>query len=147
MIKLNWGYKIALVYLVFVAGIIYLVVQASRQNIDLVTENYYAEEIQYQQRINEKNNTQLLSAPLDVQVQQGVLTLSFPKEFSQKELKGQVVLYCPSDAQKDLSRNLQTENNTMKISLPQQNQGFHQLKVKWEAEGVKYYFEKNLMLN
>jgi hypothetical protein len=33
------------------------------------------------------------------------------------------------------------------ISLPEQNQGFHQLKVKWEAEGVKYYFEKNLMLN
>lgn len=145
--KFNWGYKIAMVYLVFVTGIIYLVVQASRQNIDLVTENYYAEEIQYQQRINEKNNTEALSAPLEVQVQHGVLTVSFPTEFSQKELKGEVTLYCPSDAKKDLSRNLHTENNSMKISLPEQNQGFHQLKVKWEAGGVKYYFEKNLMLN
>lgn len=145
--KLNWGYKIAVVYLLFVAGIIYLVVQASRQNIDLVTENYYAEEIQYQQRINEKNNAQSLSAPLDVNVQHGVLTVSFPQEFSQKELQGEVLLYCPSDAQKDLSRNLVMEGNKMKISLPEQNQGFHQLKVKWESEGVKYYFEKNLMLN
>ena len=145
--KLNWGYKIAMVYLLFVAGIIYLVVQASRQNIDLVTENYYAEEIQYQQRIDEKNNAQLLSAPLDINVQHGVLTVSFPQEFSQKKLTGEVTLYCPSDAKKDLSRNLQTEDNKMKISLPEQNQGFHQLKVKWESEGVKYYFEKNLMLN
>lgn len=145
--KLNWGYKIAVVYLLFVAGIIYLVVQASRQNIDLVTENYYAEEIQYQQRINEKNNAQSLSAPLDVNVQHGVLTVSFPQEFSQKELQGEVLLYCPSDARKDLSRNLLMQGNKMKISLPEQNQGFHQLKVKWESEGVKYYFEKNLMLN
>ena len=147
MTKLNWGHKIALVYLLFVAGIIYLVVQASRQNIDLVTENYYADEIQYQQRIDEKNNTQSLSAPLEINVHQGVLTVSFPEEFSQKELKGEVQLYCPSDAKKDLSRNLQMESNKMMISLPEQNQGFHQLKVKWEAEGVKYYFEKNLMLN
>ncbi|MFN9784365.1 MAG: FixH family protein [Sphingobacteriales bacterium] len=147
MTKLNWGHKIALVYLLFVAGIIYLVVQASRQNIDLVTENYYAEEIQYQQRIDEKNNTQSLSAPLEINVHQGVLTVSFPEEFSQKELKGEVQLYCPSDAKKDLSSNLQMENNKTMISLPEQNQGFHQLKVKWEAEGVKYYFEKNLMLN
>jgi hypothetical protein len=143
MTKLNWGHKIALVYLLFVAGIIYLVVQASRQNIDLVTENYYAEEIQYQQRIDEKNNTQSLSAPLEINVHQGVLTVSFPEEFSQREVQ----LYCPSDAKKDLSRNLQMESNKMMISLPEQNQGFHQLKVKWEAEGVKYYFEKNLMLN
>ena len=103
--------------------------------------------IQYQERIDEKNNTQSLSAPLEINVQHGVLTVSFPQEFAQKVLKGEVQLYCPSDAKKDLSRNLQTENNRMKISLPEQNQGFHQLKVKWEAEGVKYYFEKNLMLN
>jgi nitrogen fixation protein FixH len=147
MTKLKRRPKKALVYLLFVAGIINLVVQASRQNIDLVTENYYAEEIQYQQRIDEKNNTQSLSAQLEINVHQGVLTVSFPEEFSQKELKGEVQLYCPSDAKKDLSRNLQMESNKMMISLPEQNQGFHQLKVKWEAEGVKYYFEKNLMLN
>ena len=145
--KLNWGYKIAIVYLLFVAGIIYLVVQASRQNIDLVTENYYAEEIQYQERIDEKNNTQSLSAPLEINVQHGVLTVSFPQEFAQKVLKGEVQLYCPSPSTPSSLSAQSTENNRMKISLPEQNQGFHQLKVKWEAEGVKYYFEKNLMLN
>lgn len=147
MMKFNWGYKIAVVYLLFVVGIIYLVVQATRQNIDLVTTDYYAEEIRYQERIDQTHNAQALSSPLEVSVHQGVLSLGFPAEFNGKDIKGEVYLYCPSDAKKDLTRNITTDQNTMKISLPEQNQGFHQLQVKWESGGVHYYFEKNLMLN
>ncbi len=145
--KFNWGYKIAAVYLVFVAGIVYMVVQASRQTVDLVTTDYYAQEIQYQQRIDETANAKGLSAPLEVQFSQGVLIVSFPKEFAGKKINGELLLYCPADARKDLVRNITTENNTMKLSLPEQNQGFHQLQVKWEVEGVKYFAEQNLTIN
>jgi hypothetical protein len=70
--------------------------------------------------------------------------LEFPAELSDKVIKGDVLIYCPSDEKKDLSRNIVTENNLMKISLPEQNKGFHQIKVKFNADGINYYFEKNL---
>jgi hypothetical protein len=145
--KFNWGYKIATFYLIFVAGIIYLVVQSSRQQVDLVTGDYYAEEIKYQERIDQKNNAAALSAPIQTDLRQDVLTLEFPSEFKGRDIKGTVQLYCPSDQNKDLSRNITTDNNQMKISIPEQNTGFHQLKVQWESGGVNYYFEKNITIN
>ena len=145
--KLNWGYKITIFYILFVVGIVYLVVQASRQQVDLVTTDYYSEEVKYQDRIDETKNAQSLSAPIKTTITQGVLTLEFPAELSGKEIKGDVLIYCPSDQKKDLSRNIVTENNLMKISLPEQNKGFHKIKVKFNADGINYYFEKNLTIN
>jgi hypothetical protein len=145
--KLNWGYKIALFYMVFVAGIIFLVVQSSRQRIDLVTADYYGEEIRYQERINETKRADALSASVDVTVAQDILTLTFPTEFRGKKIEGTVTLYCPADEQKDIVRTISTDNNKMKISLPEQNKGLHQLKVKWKVDGLAYYFEQNITIN
>ena len=50
---MNWGHKIIAVYVVFIAGMIFLVFKSSRQNIELVTEDYYAKELVYQQKIDE----------------------------------------------------------------------------------------------
>ena len=51
--KFNWGYKITVFYLVFIAGIMYLVIQSSRQKMDLVTTDYYAQELKYQDKIDQ----------------------------------------------------------------------------------------------
>lgn len=147
IMKFNWGYKIALFYLVFVVGIVFLVVQSSRQRVDLVTADYYGEEIRYQERINETKRAEALSAPVEVSIAQDVLTILFPSEFSGKNIEGSVILYCPADEQKDIVRSLTTVKNTMKISLPEQNKGSHQLKIKWEVDGTGYYFEKNITIN
>ena len=48
--KLNWGYKIAIFYILFVVGIVFLVFKASNQKVDLVTADYYGEEVRYQGR-------------------------------------------------------------------------------------------------
>ena len=54
---MNWGYKIMIVYLVFVAGIAVMVYNSAMQNIDLVTPDYYAKELKYQEKIDETNVT------------------------------------------------------------------------------------------
>ena len=54
--KFNWGHKILGIYFVFITGIAFMVVMSSRQKIDLVTPDYYAEEIKFQEKIDEKNN-------------------------------------------------------------------------------------------
>ena len=49
---MNWGYKILLVFAVFVAGILFLVYKSSNQKMDLVTTDYYEKELKYQQKID-----------------------------------------------------------------------------------------------
>ena len=54
--QFNWGTKIAIVYLLFVAAILYLVMQSSLHKIDLVTPDYYEEETNYQERNSQPRN-------------------------------------------------------------------------------------------
>ena len=58
--KLSWGYKIAFVYIIFVAGIGFLVFKASSQKFDLVTKDYYDQELKYQEVIDQAANTAML---------------------------------------------------------------------------------------
>jgi hypothetical protein len=145
--KLNWGHKILGFYLVFVAGIVYMVVRSSQQKVDLVTADYYGEEIRYQDRIDESGRASSLSAPIQYSIAQGLLTITFPKEFEGKSITGEVLVYCPSDDNKDIHRNIEVTGNTMKVTLPEVNKGAHILKVKWKAEGIAYYFEENIFIN
>ena len=49
---MNFKYFIIAIYLVFVALIVTMVFKSCGQNIDLETKNYYAEELQYQTKID-----------------------------------------------------------------------------------------------
>ncbi len=144
--KFNWGHKILGIYLVFVAGIVYMVVLSTRQKVDLVTADYYGEEIRYQQRIDESGRASSLSAPLQYNVGQGLLTITFPKEFEGKKMSGEVLVYCPADDKKDLHNNIDQTGTIVKVSLPEVNKGAHVVKVKWTSGGITYYAEQNIFI-
>jgi hypothetical protein len=144
--KFNWGYKIAAVYLVFVAGIMYLVVQSSRQQVDLVTPDYYAQELKYQDRIDESQRADALSEQLQFSVENSVLSIKFPSEFAGKSITGTVLLYCPANKDNDISRSITVSDGRMNITLPEKNKGAHELQVSWEVGSVKYYFGKSLFI-
>ncbi|MBL0356996.1 MAG: FixH family protein [Chitinophagaceae bacterium] len=107
---MNWGYKILFVYLAFVAGIVVMVFKSSSQKIDLVTEDYYAKELKYQDRIDAINRSNALSAPVKYEVVNQQMIISFPKEFAEKKISVTVVLYCPSDDRKDITKEFVTSN-------------------------------------
>ena len=78
--KLSWGYKIMFVYLAFVAGIGFLVFKASNQEFDLVTKDYYEQELKYQQVIDQSANASKLSTPVSIEKKEEQLKISFPEE-------------------------------------------------------------------
>ena len=51
----NWGKGIVLVYACFVVGMLYLVFQSKQQKIDLVVDDYYQQELKFQQQIDASN--------------------------------------------------------------------------------------------
>lgn len=141
---MSWGYKIILVYALFVCGIAYLVIRSSRQNIDLVTLEYYAAELKFQDKIDEQANVAKLSAPVTVVYRNDTLTLSFPQEFMKKPLKGTLVVYYPADKKKDISAGFETDKAVCNIPMQQKLYGQHEVHVAWKAAGVDYYFEKKI---
>ena len=144
--KFNWGYKIVLVYCVFVAGILYLVIQSSRQQMDLVTDDYYAQEIKYQEKIDQSKRASALSEPIRYQITEAGIEVIFPKEFGGKKIIGNTLLYYPANEKKDVSASINTTKGQMLISIPDKRSGMHILKINWEVEGISYYFEETVFL-
>lgn len=142
--KISWGHKIAFTYLVFVSGITFLVIKASSQKFDLVTKDYYGEELKYQQVIDESANTAKLSAPLVVDKNNGALTIHFPKEMNGKKKQVDFYLYYPADEKKDFRRSASVNDDVFTQSLPENISGRYELKLSWTADSVKYYYEKKI---
>lgn len=143
---MSWGTKILIVYVAFVLGIVFMVFKSSTQNTDLVTTDYYAKELKYQDKIDEQNRTAALSAPVESSMKDGLLTISFPKDFAGKKLVGEAVLYCPSDEKKDIKKEFTLKDELLQMAIPAGSKGLYELHVSWQAAGVSYYFEKKIFI-
>ncbi|MEO7769157.1 MAG: FixH family protein [Ferruginibacter sp.] len=143
---MNWGHKIILVYAVFVAGMLFLAFKSSKQNIELVTEDYYAKELVYQQKIDETKRAELLSAPVSVTITQHELSIRFPKDFLGKPISGEATIYCPSDEKKDMRQPFNVMDNALMISIPANYHGLNYVKLNWSVAGVNYYCERKLII-
>jgi hypothetical protein len=143
---MNWGTKILIIYIVFVMGIVFMVFKSSVQNTDLVTTDYYAKELRYQEKIDEAGRTAALSAPLEYSIKDNALTIVFPKDFAGKQIAGEAVLYCPSDEKKDLKKNFSVKDEPLQMEIPSGSTGLYELHISWQDGGVTYYFEKKIVI-
>ena len=142
--KVSWGYKIVWAYLLFVAGIVFLVVKASNEKFDLVTKDYYEEELKYQQVIDQAANAAKLSAPVSIEKSSDNLTIIFPAEMTGKMKTIDFYLYCPADAKKDFRKTREITDARFSQALPEGLSGMYELKLSWSADNVKYYHEQKI---
>lgn len=146
-LKLNWGARIALLYGGFVVLIIALVAGSMRQSFDLVTPDYYSQEIQYQDVINADKNVSTLSSRAKVETTTDAVTIAFPIEFSGKAIKGTVQFYSPVKTEWDRKFDLSVINNSMVVLRSQLQPTSYTVKLSWETDGKKYYQESNVNLH
>ena len=144
--KMNWGYKIIFVYIVFISGIVFMVVKSSMQNIDLVTPNYYEQELQYQTTIDATLRANQLSAKLQCSIVDNAMIIEFPAEMKNEFVKADVWLYCIANKTKDIRKTMEATGGILKLPLPTGNKGSHDVKINWEAAGKTYYYEQKIFL-
>lgn len=144
--KISWGYKIIFIYAVFVLGILTMVFLSAKENRDLVSDNYYADEIAYQQVIDQSSKTAALSAPVELTTSAGVLIVQLPKEFYGWQANGEWTLYYAADKARDIVGNINTQNGQYSIAIPNDAKGQYLFKMHWKVGNKEYYFEKNIFL-
>ena len=142
--RISWGYKIAIFYLSFVAGMLFLVYKATSESFDLVTENYYEAELKYQDVIDQKTNLSELSAPATITHTSNTVAVQLPAEFNNETAEGIIYLYRPSDASKDVRKNFVTLNGFYQLILAKDLSGSYELKLSWKADGKEFFQEKKL---
>jgi hypothetical protein len=113
---------------------------------DLVTPDYYAQEIRYQEKIDQTNRVSKLSEPLRLEVSGDGIVILFPKDFQGKTISGTALLYYPADVKKDIETGIQTSENKMRLAIPDKRSGMHILKLNWKVDGVSYYYEEPVFM-
>lgn len=145
-IKLGWGTKITLLYLGFVAIILTLVVGSMRQNFDLVSKDYYSEELKYQEIIDASRNQAKLSAPVSLQQVGEQITIIFPEEFHQSMLKGTAQFYSQVDAAWDKSYDLNIQKGKSQISAASLHATTYLVKLHWIEDEKEYYQQTPIII-
>lgn len=147
--KLSWGIRIALLYGGFVILIITMVSMAMNQKVDLVSKDYYEQELQYQEKINKAKKTFALSESVTWQVNQNELILKFPKQFKNKTIKGTVYFFRPSDEAMDARISFAVSDTSLSgyLNTGKLKRGLYKMQIDWEADNENYYNEGVIKLN
>jgi hypothetical protein len=144
---MNWGNKLLLVFVVFGGMISYMVYRCMQTPVDLVSSQYYKDELAYQKIIDGTRQANSLSARLSLEEVDGVVRLILPVEMKGKAVKGSIVFYCPNDAARDRSIPLDPDGSgrqeMVKGAVPK---GYYTVKVSWESGGVDYFTEQPFVI-
>lgn len=142
---MNWGNKLLLTFIVFGAGMFYLVYRSLSTHYELVEKDYYKSELSYQQVIDGTNRVNQLSSTLKIEQTANGINLALPAEMKNKTISGDIWFYCSYDAKKDKKFPLAISPEGMQLFPTSTiSPGRYTVKVNWNNEGVNYFTEKNL---
>ncbi len=145
--KLNWGTAIVLAFAAFISFILYFVIRMStddRVNHDLVTEDYYRQELSYQQEIDAENIAQKNSMQLLISKTNDGLALQFPNQIDHHKIKGTVSLYRPSNKQLDFDFDLSLSDAHLLIPDKRLLDGRWDIKVLWIYNAEQYLHKESI---
>ncbi len=138
----NWGTGIAILYISFVVGILGLVALTTTQRVDLVSEDYYALELDFQNKIDKTRRAQALREPLRWRMTDRTLEVQFPREFSPRNMAGKIRFYCPADNTKDTEFAIvPNAQNQQSIPLDKLKPGRYLLQFDWKNGETTYWNE------
>ncbi|MFY0689223.1 MAG: FixH family protein [Cyclobacteriaceae bacterium] len=133
--KLNWGHYITIALLLFFAFIMYMVIGSFNQNIDLVSDDYYKQEIAYEDRIQQIKNQQEAKLSISAKASETGITINYPIANAQ----GKIQLYRPSEAKED--KFYKISGNEQFIAKKDLSKGRYILKIEW-GDGVESYYQE-----
>jgi hypothetical protein len=145
---LNWGHKLTIVFIAFAAFIFFMIYKTTQSHFDLVSKDYYKDELAYQQVIDGTNQANKLSSSILVQQEKDQISILFPREMKQKKAEGTIFFYCPSNSGKDKTFAIQlSEEAVQVIQAKDLLPGKYIVKITWQADNQHYYNEQPVSIN
>ena len=142
---MNWGNKLLFTFIVFAAGMFYLVYRSMHTNYELVEKDYYKNELRYQQVIDGTNRVNQLKSAVKLEQTANGITLELPQEMKHKIVSGDIWFYCAYDEKRDKRFSLQVNSEGIQVFLsPAVLPGNYIVKINWSNEGENYFSEKKL---
>ena len=147
-IKISWptGIVLALVaFMIFILSFVYKVMFLPEYDHHLVSEEYYKDELNYQQEINKENKGVALKDNIKITKDSLGLTIIFPKEFDPSKITGLISFLRLSNDKIDFNIPIELASNQILISKDKLVAGRWNVKIDWSVNGADYLYKEKLI--
>lgn len=147
-IKISWptGIVLALVaFMIFILSFVYKVMFLPEYDHHLVSEEYYKDELNYQQEINKENKGVALKDNIKITKDSLGLTIIFPKEFDPSKITGLISFLRLSNDKIDFNIPIELASNQILISKDKLVAGRWDVKIDWSVNGADYLYKEKLI--
>ena len=144
-----WPVGIVTAFMLFLAGTASLVVMSTHEKVELVSPDYYEQELRFQDQINRRGRAQSLQGQVRVSYDaaQHMLTLALPATHAAAHAAGDILLYRPSAAGLDrrvaLDLDMQGRQTLDARSL---SDGLWWVRVTWRAGNEDFAFDEKVII-
>lgn len=146
--KLSWRIFVVLPIALFALAMISMAVISMSTNVELVSDNYYEQELKYQQQIDLKKNSVELSnlVKADADGNSVVIYADDPGILSGKS--GEIIFYRPSDASRDFKISFMPDEFGKQIIMHQSlSKGLWKIRLNLSGSGQNYAIDKSVFIN
>ncbi len=147
MKKLHWGHGLAIALGCFMIFILFLifVFPMGKQNSEMISNNYYEEELEYQKVINAKKNAAELENQPTYQVTSEGIQITFPKDAKPDGNKANFILFRTDDSNLDVKKEVTISQNYFIIPKKVSTKGSYTLKLKWTENKIPYQIDYDIL--
>ena len=144
-----WPVSIICFFIVAIIGCVSFVVFCSRYPADLVSADYYEQEVRYQKQIDTLQRTQQSgeAASVSYDADRKQITVSLPKAHSSAGTAGSIQLYRPSALDQDRRIKLAPDaNGAQTIDASDLLPGLWKVRVTWSVDNREFYVDQKVVI-
>ncbi len=144
-IKINWGTGIFIAIVLFMSFILYFFYRSFSPELkhDLVSEDYYKDELHYQEDIDKLNNAFRLDQNITLSNSKEGIHILFPNNMDYQKITGNVIFQRLSNKKLDFIQKINLSARHIIIPDSLLVSGKWIIKVDWNYNGEKYLLKEN----
>ena len=141
---MNWGKGIAIVIVLFMGFIVSFVYRAFQRDADLVREDYYEYELEFDDNQNSRKNYATMEEKITIDKMEEGVCLLFPASVNNIE-SGSIDFYRPDAKKYDRRFDLQLDTaNSQILEYSHFREGLYEVTVRWKDSEKTYIFEQEI---
>jgi hypothetical protein len=144
---MTWGNKILIVFIAFGSMISYMVYRCMKTPVNLVSEQYYKDELAYQDVIDGTRRANALSSGVELAETGTGIRVQLPREMLGKVVTGTIFFYCPADVARDRQVDIRMDGTgVQEIARGVVPAGHYTVKVSWKTVGLNYFSQEPFVI-
>ncbi len=140
-IKFTWGTGLLITIISGVTFFVSFILFSLTQDINLVSKDYFSQEIAYAAKIDKINNADKLAEKISIKKVNNRIIINYPKD-KVNDISGKILLYYVTSYRHDKSMSIKPNNEGKQIiNTDGLQKGRYYLKIDWKSNKIKYFQE------